>query len=206
MRIELQQVSKGRGLALPETSLAYGEGEALLAVAETEQRPTVLGLIAAGRMRPGTGRVLIDGEEHPAEIRRRVTLVDAPEVSDPVPDVSVFGVVAEELMFAGRPAGRRAVRTWLAEAGMASIGGIPIADVAPALRLRLLLELAVLRPDVRGIVLVAPDRHGGDPVTWWELAEEFAARGPAVLVIAGAASAAVLDGRARRAETVEVAR
>lgn len=82
---------------------------------------------------------------------------------------------------------------------MASIGGIPIADVAPALRL-LLLELAVLRPDVRGIVLFAPDRHGGDPVTWWELAEEFAARGPAVLVIAGAASADVLDGRARRAE------
>ncbi|WP_460775408.1 hypothetical protein [Microbacterium sp. GXF7504] len=206
MRIELQQVSKGRGLALPETTLAYGAGAARLALAETEQRPTVLGLIASGRMRPGTGRILIDGAEDTAAVRRRVALVDAPEVSAPAPDVSVLGVAAEELMFAGRASGRRAVRTWLAEIGMASLANVPIADVAPTMRLRLLLELAALRPDVEGLVLVSPDRHGGDPAAWWDLAEEFGGRGYAVLVIAGAASASVLAGRAARAETEEAAR
>ena len=38
-----------------------------------------------------------------------------------------------------------------------------------------------------GMVIVSPDRHGGVPSVWWDLAEEFAARGHAVLVIAGQA-------------------
>lgn len=210
MRIELQGVSKGRQLALPETSLVYGDGEARLALAETEQRPTVLGLIASGRMRPDTGRVLIDGAEDNAAIRRRVALVDAPEVCDPNPSVSVYGVVAEELMFAGRGANPLAARTWLSQVGMSDLSRVPIADVSPAERLRLLLELTVMREGVEALVLVSPDRHGGDPVVWWELAEEFSHRGYGVLVIAGAASGSVLDGRARRAddadETSEAAR
>ena len=61
MHVELSDVSKGRrGIALPHMSLGYGNGVARLAVAETEQRPTVLGLIAAGRMTPDTGTVRID--------------------------------------------------------------------------------------------------------------------------------------------------
>ena len=53
-------------------------------------------------------------------------------------------------------------------------------------------RLASARPGVDGLVLVSPDRHGGDPAQWWELAEEFADRGFAVLVIAGEAAAAAL--------------
>ena len=207
MRIELERVSKGRGLALPETSLDFGTGTARLAVAETEQRPTVLGLIASGRMRPDTGSVRIDGARDARAIRRRVALVDAPDVSEPAPNVSVYGVVAEELMFAGRGANPLAARTWLGGMGMSGLARIPIADVAPTDRLRLLLELTVLRSDVEAVVLVSPDRHGGDPTAWWELAEEFAGRGVGMLVIAGAAAGAVLDGRAERAEaSMEVAR
>ncbi len=207
MRIELERVSKGRGLALPETSLAFGTGTARLAVAETEQRPTVLGLIASGRMRPDTGSVRIDGARDPRAVRRRVALVDAPGVSDPAPNVSVYGVVAEELMFAGKGANPLAARTWLGGMGMSGLARIPIADVAPTDRLRLLLELSVLRPGVEAVVLVSPDRHGGSPTAWWDLAEEFAGRGVGLLVIAGAAAGTVLDGRATRAETtLEVSR
>jgi hypothetical protein len=201
MRVELQGVSKGRqGLALPETSLVYGDGTALLALAETEQRPTVLGLIASGRMRPGTGRVLIDGREDAAALRRRVALVDAPDVSDPAPNVSVYGIVAEELMFAGRGSNPLAARAWLNEAGMSDLARTPIADISPAERLRLLLELTVLRDGVEALVLVSPDRHGGDPNAWWDLAEEFSRRGYGMLVVAGAASGSVLAGRADRAD------
>jgi hypothetical protein len=200
MRVELQGVSKGRhGLALPETSLAYGSGEPRLALAETEQRPAVLGLIAAGRMRPDTGRVLIDGVADAASLRRRVALVDAPDVCDPAPNVSVYGLVAEELMFAGRGSNPLAARTWLNDAGMGPLMRTPIADVSPAERLRLLLELTVLRAGVEALVLVSPDRHGGSSHVWWEMAEEFSRRGFGMLVIAGAASGTVLEGRARRA-------
>lgn len=193
MRVTLTGVSKGRaGIALPETSAVLSSGRAALAVAETEQRPTILGLIAAGRMRPDTGEVLIDGRKDAGALRRRVALVDAPDVSDPAPNVTVAGIVAEELMFAGRRSDPVAALRWLDEAGARELARVPIADVAPERRLRLLLELATLRDGVEGLVLVSPDRHGGDPRDWWRLAQEFADRGLAVLVVAGEASAAVL--------------
>lgn len=203
MRVDLHEVSKGkRGQALPPTSLSFASGTALLALAETEQRPTVLGLIASGRMRPDAGSVGFDPGTGIADLRRRVALVDAPDVCDPTPHVPVAGVTAEELMFAGKPSSPLAVRRWLEEHGMRALASVPIADVSPRERVRLLLELTALRDGVDGIVLVAPDRHGGDPAEWWALAEDFAARGFAVLVIAGEASAMVLDGRAPRAELV----
>ncbi len=201
MFVELSDVSQGRrGTALPPVSLAYGNGVARLAVAETEQRPTVLGLIASGRMRPTTGAVRIDGQPDRAALRRRVALVDAPDISAPAPNVTVAGIIAEELMFAGRPSSPRAVRAWLSEHDAAQHARLRMADIPPRARLALLLELAVLRPGVEGFVLVSPDRHGGDPLVWWELISSFIERGYDALVIAGEAAGAVLSVHAARAE------
>ncbi|WP_158866642.1 hypothetical protein [Leifsonia sp. AG29] len=193
MRIELQSVAKGpREASLPATTASYRTGEATLARAETEQRPTVLGLIASGRMRPDSGRVTIDGASDAGAIRRRVALVDAPGVSEPADDVSVAGIVAEELMFAGRGSHPIAVRRRLAELGASEWARHGIGTVPPTVRIRLLCELALMRKGVEGLVLVSPDRHGGDPVEWWQFARELAGRGIAVLVIAGDASAAAI--------------
>ncbi len=192
MRIVVDAVAKGRS-ALPETSTAYETGAASLVVAETEQRPTVLGLVASGRMKVDAGTVTIDGRAGRGAIRRRVALVDAPVVSEPEPNVTVTGVVAEELMFAGRAPTPFAAARWLEQIGLEAIAGLPIGNVDPAARVRLLLELAALRADVEGLVLVAPDRHGGEPLGWWRIAREFAERGYAVLVIAGSASRTAID-------------
>lgn len=204
MRIELKAVTKGRAeRALPETSLAYGTGTATLAVAETEQRPTVLGLIASGRMRPDTGEILVEGVRgrssrrrsplrDAAAIRDAIALVDAVDVSEPEPNVSVAGVVAEELMFAGFAPNPFSAGRWLDGLGLGSLASTPIGNIEPAHRIRILLELAVLRRGVEGVVLVSPDRHGGEPSVWWEIAREFSDRGYAVLVIAGRASRTAL--------------
>ncbi|MFC7432814.1 MULTISPECIES: hypothetical protein [unclassified Agrococcus] len=190
MDVTLEQVAMGR--ALPPTDATFASGEASLVVVETEQRPTVLGLVAAGRMVPTAGRVLLDGVEDRAGLRSRVALVDAPRASDPDPAVTVAGVVAEELLFAGVPGDPRSVRGWATQLGVAGLLDVPIADVAPATRTRLLAELAILRDDVEAIVLASPDRHGGDPHDWWALARALADRGLAVLVLASPASARVL--------------
>jgi len=190
MKIELHNVAKGRALAA--TSTVFATGAATLVRAETEQRPTVLGLIASGRMRPDAGEVLIDGRADAASIRDAVALVDAPDVCDPAPNVTVLGLVEEELMFAGRPSNLLSARRWLEATGRSALGRLPISAVAPRDRIALLLELTALRERIRGMVLVSPDRHGGDPAQWWELVEEFAARGYAMLAIAGDASAMVL--------------
>ncbi|MCX7522943.1 hypothetical protein OSC27_11725 [Microbacterium sp. STN6] len=193
MKIDVTGVSKGRrGEALPATTLHFESGRATLATAETAQRPAVLGLIATGRMRPDTGVVTIDGAADSAAIRSQVALVDAPDVNDPAPNVTVYGVVAEELMFAGRPTTPSGIRRALADLGLAQWRSWSISTVPPAVRIRLLAELAVMRQDVEGIVITAPDRHGGDPAEWWAIAQDLAGRGYAVLVVAGAASATAL--------------
>ena len=194
MRVTLNAVAKGRAKStLPETSTAFETGEATLVVAETEQRPTVLGLVASGRMKVDSGSVTIDGRADSSAIRRRVALVDAPIVSEPEPNVTVTGVVAEELMFAGHAPTPFAAARWLEGIGLDAVAGLPIGNVEPAARIRLLLELAALRADVDGLVLVAPDRHGGEPLDWWRIAREFAERGYAVLVVAGHASRTAID-------------
>ncbi|MCR2824761.1 hypothetical protein [Microbacterium sp. zg.Y909] len=186
-------MSKGHeGQALPHTNLMFETGQAVFARAETEQRPTVLGLLASGRMKPDEGTIDIDGMADSADLRRRVALVDAPDISEPAPRVTVGAVTAEELMFAGLSSGRRAVHRWLSRQHLDHLVRRPIATVAPRARMHLLTELAVLRPDVEGLVVVAPDRHGGDPRVWWDQALSLADRGFAMLMIAGYSSAKVI--------------
>lgn len=194
MKIVLDSVAKGRAQSvLPLTSTSYETGRASLVVAETEQRPTVLGLVASGRMKVDSGSVTVDGHSDDRALRRRVALVDAPVVSEPEPNVSVTGVVAEELMFAGRAPTPFAAARWLEGIGLDALASLPVGNIDPAARVRLLLELAALRKDVEALVLVAPDRHGGQPGAWWRIALEFAERGYAVLVIAGQASRTAID-------------
>ena len=190
MDVVLEQVGMGR--ALPTTDAAFASGEATLVVVETEQRPTVLGLVAAGRMVPASGRVLLDGHEDRHDLRARVALVDAPRASDPDPAVSLAGAIAEELLFAGLPGDPRSVRGWASQLGVLDVLDAPVADVDPATRTRVLAELAILRDGVEAVVLASPDRHGGDPHDWWALARALADRGFAVLVLASPASARLL--------------
>ncbi|MEV7799535.1 hypothetical protein AB0O14_10620 [Microbacterium foliorum] len=194
MRVTLHEVSKGRGgQSLPTTSLEFHSGAVRFALAETEQRPTVLGLIASGRMRPDTGRVTIDGDSNNKALRRTIALVDAPDVSDPHPDITLAGVVGEELMFAGLGATPLHARRWLNQLGFGDLAGVPIGNVDPAARVRILCELAILREGTEGIVLVGPDRHGGSPDGWWRIASEFADRGYAMLVVIGGSAAVALE-------------
>ncbi|MEW1835028.1 hypothetical protein [Microbacterium sp. NPDC079995] len=193
MRIDLDAVAKGKdGGVLPPTSVSVETGRVTLATAETEQRPSVLGLVAVGRMRPDAGSVTLDGRRGGRRLRRVAALVDAPEVNDPAPDVAVVGVVEEELMFAGRRADPLSARRWLDGHGWRHLTRTPIGEVAADVRIRMLLELAALRRGIEALVLVSPDRHGGDPRQWQRIAADFAGRGFAVLVIAGTASASAL--------------
>lgn len=196
MRVRADAVSKGpEGRALPPSEVLLESGRAVFAEAETAQRPTVLGLVVTGHMRPDGGEVTIDGVAEARRLRRALALVDAPDVSEPNGDVRLSAVVAEELMFAGRPCGPRAVRRALDRFGLADRARTPMADLDPGPRVRVLCELALRRPGVEGIVLVSPDRHGGDPEEWWRIACEIAGRGPGVLVIAGkAARTAIFAG------------
>ncbi|NQX14084.1 hypothetical protein HQQ80_20855 [Microbacteriaceae bacterium VKM Ac-2855] len=190
MRVELRDVSKGD--ALPAVSLAFETGSATLALTETERRPTVLGLLASGRMKSDTGTVTVDAHPDTARMRATIALVDAPVVSEPAADVTLAGIAAEELMFAGLPSNPFAVARRLDALGVGALAKTSAADLPALERIRVLCELALLRTGVEAIVLVSPDRHGGDPAEWWAYARTLAERGLAVLVIAGTAAASAL--------------
>jgi hypothetical protein len=193
MKVVLDRVAKGaRNAVMPPTTASFQTGEVTLARAETEQRPTVLGLIASGRMRPDAGTVTIDGSTDYSAMRKRIALIDAPDVCEPAADVTVAGIVAEELMFAGRASNPIAVNRALNTLGVSEWARYAIGTLPPTVRIGLLAELALLRTGVEGLVITSPDRHGGDPNEWWELARRLAARDIAILIVAGDASAAAI--------------
>ncbi|WP_108249031.1 hypothetical protein [Planctomonas deserti] len=194
MIVTLDGVRIGNGTAaeLPETSLAFGGGTPTLAVAETGRRPVVLSLVAGGRMRVDAGRILIDGEPARSGPRRAVALVDTPTVGEPSDDVPLRAVVREELGFARRRAGRRAVNRVLDAHGLLPLARFPFRAVPPTARLRLLTDLAASRPGVRALVVTSPERHGGAPEEWYEVLCGIAARGVGVLVVTTSAIAGLL--------------
>ncbi len=182
IRVELNDVAVGHGPAavLPPTSTAYRSGSVALVASEGGQRPTVLSLVAAGRMKPDAGTI------DPRELRDRVALVDTPTVAEHSDDVRVAMVVREELALAGR----HDVSAQLARLGdwaRRPFGALPAAD-----RIRLLAELALLRPGIEALVVTSPERHGGDPLVWFRMLREIAARGIAVLVVTDAATVRAL--------------
>lgn len=191
MRISARGISKGH--ALPQVTVHARSGEVRLVAVEGGQRPSVLGLLLSGRMAPDTGEVTVDGEPDAARLRRTVALIDAPDVSAPYDDLTLESVLREELAFAGVRRTRRTAARLLADWNAADQRAVPLRAVPAALRVRALAEAATMRAGTEAAVIVSPDRHGGDPAGWYDVAERLARRGLAVVVLAGAAAIAALE-------------
>jgi hypothetical protein len=181
MHVILDKVRVGDGptAALPETSLSFGSGIPSAVAVDTEQRPTVLSLVASGRMRVDAGTV------SPADLRDRVALIDTPIVAEPLGNVSATVIVREELMLANT---RISPKRFLTDRGLGEYVRAPFAAIPPVARLSLLIDLALLRKGVEGVVVTSPERHGVNTAECWHLAREVAARGIAVLIITDQAS------------------
>ncbi|MFI5593522.1 ABC transporter ATP-binding protein [Amycolatopsis sp. NPDC051758] len=169
------------GTLLPPTSLTVGEGDLAIVHGEPGVGVTAFGLALAGRLKPTTGTVHAEGAE--GDLPGLVAVVDAPGVSEPDDALSLRVVVGEELALAHRPAGKEDVTRWLAEHNAAPFAGTRFENLVPALRTRLLTELAAERKGVRVLVLDTPDRHTSDVGSWAGLAREQAERGLAVVVL-----------------------
>lgn len=169
------------GTLLPPTSLTVGEGDLAIVHGEPGVGVTAFGLALAGRLKPTTGTVHAEGVD--AGLPELVAVVDAPGVSEPDEALALRVVVGEELALAHRPAGKEDVARWLAEHDAAPSAGTRFENLAPAMRTRLLTELAAERKGVRLLVLDTPDRHTSDVDSWAGLAREQAERGLAVVVL-----------------------
>lgn len=194
MHISLEKTGIGAGLgaAVPALDLELGGDIPLVIAVETDERPMLVSLLIGGRLRPDTGRMLVDGHENLDELRRRSALVDTPIVAEASAGIALGTIVAEEFSFAGLPTSRRAVQAFLAEHGLAAYETLAFRALPPTERIRLFSELAVLRPGVAAIVITSPERHGAAPDSWYPVVEEIAARGIMVAIVTDAVTSAQL--------------
>lgn len=191
MTLELDHVGIGEepGAALPVVSAVAAPGHPGVVAVETEQAPVLASLVAGGRMRPDTGRVLLDGHEDAAAVRAAVALVDTPGVAEPFPVTTLRRIVREELAFASRRPSRAHVDTVLDELGLRQWADTAVQRVPTDVRVRLLVELALLRDGVTGVVLTSPERHGGAVGDWFAVVREVARRGVTVVLVTSKAAA-----------------
>jgi ABC-2 type transport system ATP-binding protein len=98
MRVQLLQVAIGRGLgaAVPALDLIVDGPVPVVIAVQTDERPLLVSMLLAGRIRSDSGRVLVDDQENADELRRRTALVDTPIVAEPTAGISLKTVVAEE--------------------------------------------------------------------------------------------------------------
>lgn len=151
-----------------------------------------LALAIGGRVDLMSGSVTIGGFASRSELQRRTRLVDVADVTAPEDALPLRAVVAEELALAERPSARKDVRAYLAERDLGHLADRRWESLPAGLRTRLLLELGTWHPQVRVIVLAGPDRHGGDPLEWFEAARAVAAGGLTVIALCSPAVAATL--------------
>ncbi|ROP44633.1 hypothetical protein [Pseudokineococcus lusitanus] len=206
MEIEAQDVAvtADGGEVLPPTGVLLVPGRRTLVAGDPGadgSAPLALALALTGRLVPGRGRVLADGHDVGLwgrdDLRRSTALVDAPGVDEPEPVLPLRAAVAEELRARREPAGADDARAWLEDRGLAAHADVLARDLAPGPRTRALAHLAAGRPGVVALVLVRPDRGGGDPRDeggWWDVAGDLADDGLAVGVCVGRPAAAVLEG------------
>jgi ABC-2 type transport system ATP-binding protein len=186
------RVGDGPAPALPAISLSYGGPDPVVAVAETELRPTVLSLVASGRMRIDGGSIALDGDDSDgvaARVAERVALVDTPRINEPADDVTLRAVVAEELALAGHRSGRHEVGVILDDQGLADLARAPFSAVPAVARIRLLTTLAASRAGVEAVVVTSPERHGGAVGEWMRVLRDLARAGTGVLVVTSESAA-----------------
>ena len=206
MLIALESAAIGHGLAasVPPLSMTVSDGAPAVIAVETAERPMLVSLLLGGRIRPDSGRVTVDGTENLDMLRRATALVDTPVAAEPTAGLSIASIIAEEFSFAGLPSSRRAVHRFLHRHGMADYAKVPVRALPSLRRTRMFSELALLRPAVTALIITSPERHGGDPVEWYDALVDVAKRGTTVAIVTDAATRdLLLELGARDARTPE---
>ncbi|SDQ38333.1 ATP-binding cassette domain-containing protein [Actinopolyspora saharensis] len=189
------EVAGPHGPLLEPTSLHVRSGELLLVAGPPGSGRTALALALSGRLRPDSGTVLRNGHASPVRLRRTTAVVDSAGITEPEGSVELSEAVAEGLGLAGRPFGRRAVHRWLSERGLHHSARKRFEQLAPELRTRVLLDLARTARGTEALILDCPDRHGGDPLSWYTAARETATHGYAVVALCAPQTARELNVR-----------
>ncbi|HEX7738718.1 MAG TPA: hypothetical protein VF426_03620 [Marmoricola sp.] len=182
LRADAVAVRQGHRDLLPATSFSVAPGELVVLAGDPGHGHTLLALALAGRLDRYDGIVTLDDSRDRSARQAAVALVDVPGVSEPDANLPFRTVVGEELAMAGFPAGRAVVNRWLGEEGYGAHADLTMEALPPAVRTTALARLAELRRGVHYLVIPMPERNGGLPHDWLDLADAATERGFGVVV------------------------
>lgn len=195
-------IADARRTLLAPTTVSVPAGSVVVVYGDPGHQHTLLALALGGRIALGGGDVLIDGDDSPAVLQRRVALVDVPGVSDPDDVSALTTIVGEELSMAGRPARKRHVDDWLSEHGLWVHRDARLEDLPAGARTLALAGLAAQRPDVEFLVLTLPERHGVDADGWLTTANALAEQGLGIVATTSVGVARHIEAQAPDVPTV----
>jgi hypothetical protein len=193
LQVDCLAVSGAHAPLLLATSLTARTGEVTLVAGDPGHGQIALALALGGRLAPSSGGIRIEGVHDAARLRSHVALVDVPDVTEPEEGLSVRAVIAEELAFSRQPARAGEVSTFLATKDGGHHAALRWEQLPIWLRTEWLADLASRRAGVDFLVLSSPDRFGGDPCDWWNVAKALANQGKGVIVQCTHASARLLS-------------
>jgi energy-coupling factor transporter ATP-binding protein EcfA2 len=186
-------VSGAHAPLLLATSVTARTGEVTLVAGDPGYGQVALALALGGRLVPSSGDIRLEGVADAKVLRSRVALVDVPNVTEPEEGLSVRAVIGEELALSRQRARGGDVTTFLQTQDGGRHGGLRWEQLPTWLRTQWLADLAARRPAVDFLVLASPDRFGGDPCDWWNVAKALAGTGKGVIVQCTHASARLLS-------------
>ena len=186
-------VSGAHAPLLLATSVTARTGEVTLVAGDPGYGQVALALALGGRLAPSSGDIRLEGVDDPRALRSRVALVDVPNVTEPEEGLTVRAVIAEELAFSHQRATGGDVTAFLRARDGDRHGGLRWEQLPSGLRTAWPADLAARRSAVDFLVLASPDRFGGDPCQWWNVAKVLADMGKGVIVQCTHASARLLS-------------
>lgn len=186
-------VSGAHAPLLLATCVTARTGEVTLVAGDPGYGQVALALALGGRLVPSSGEVRLEGVDDSRLLRSHVALVDVPNVTEPEEGLTVRAVIGEELALSRQRARGRDVTTFLKTQDGVRQGGLRWEQLPSWLRTQWLADLASRRAAVDFLVLASPDRFGGDPCDWWNVAKSLADIGKGVIVQCTHASARLLS-------------
>jgi len=186
-------VSGAHAPLLLATTVTARTGEVTLVAGDPGYGQVALALALGGRLMPSLGTVTFEGSDDSGLLRSHVALVDVPTVTEPEEGLTVRAVIGEELALSRQRARGRDVTAFLQTQDGGRHAGVRWEQLPSWLRTQWLAELASRRAAVDFLVLASPDRFGGDPCAWWNVAKALADKGKGVIVQCTHASARLLS-------------
>jgi hypothetical protein len=149
------------------------------------QEGVIYSLILSGKLssKDYEASIKVSSDEN-ADVKKflieNTVVIDAQDVSSPEPSLTLSSVISEELAFAGKKSGFKAIDAVLDKFDAKKFKNTKFGEIPNELRFRVLVDIASSRGDI--LLWVHPDHHEPDSSVYLGIAKEYVKAGKTVVL------------------------